>query len=80
MEQTGTVRIAQSVSSKMNSLPSVESIAVIGPVLEAFVTIGPRLAIGGALLRSAGLLVTGVSAPETSTEATSLSPKTSCQR
>lgn len=64
----------------MIRLPSVESIAVIGPVLEAFVTVRPILATVGAFSRIAGLLVTGVSAPETATETTSLSPGTSCQR
>ncbi|WP_227378513.1 hypothetical protein [Haladaptatus halobius] len=64
----------------MTRLPSVESIAVIGPVLEAFVTVRPILATVGAFSRIAGLLVTGVSTPETATEATSLSPGTSCQR
>lgn len=64
----------------MTRLPSVESIAVIRPVLEAFVTVRPILATVGAFLRIARLLVTGVSALETATEATSLSPGTSCQR
>lgn len=64
----------------MTRLPSVESIAVIGPVLEAFVTVRPILTTVGAVSRIAGLLVTGLSAPETVTEATSLSPGTSCQR
>jgi hypothetical protein len=64
----------------MTRLPSTKSIAAIGPVLKAFVTVRPILATGGAFSRITELLVTGVSAPETATEATSLSPGTSCQR
>lgn len=62
----------------MTRLPSFTSIAIIGPVLEVFVTVPPMLATVGAFSGIAGLLVTGVSALETAAEATSLSPGTSC--
>lgn len=64
----------------MTRCPSIESIAVIGPVLEAFVTVRPIQATVGAFSRIAELLVMGGNAQETATEATSLSLPTSCQR
>ncbi len=64
----------------MSRFPSVGTIAVVGSVLVALLTVRPILATVGAHLMMVWLLVEAVRAPGTATESTSTLPGTSGQR